>query len=73
MIVIAGIDATSAVALLQGPVGVPLGPHRTKDAAMSEAMPRWPDKAYQSAKRKDDGRAEAVLIAVAGILKDGRC
>ena len=32
----------------------------------------WPDKAALFARVKDDGRAEACLIAVAGLIKDAR-
>jgi hypothetical protein len=39
----------------------------TKDAARSEVIRRWPDKAELFARVKDDGRAEAALIALAGI------
>jgi len=52
-------------------VGIPPGKDGAKDAARSEAIRRWPDKAGLFARVKDDGRAEASLIAVAGILKSG--
>ncbi|HEY8162615.1 MAG TPA: hypothetical protein VIF34_10165 [Methylocystis sp.] len=42
-----------------------------KDAARSEAIRRWPDKAQFFARVKDDGRAEAALIAVAGLTRTG--
>lgn len=37
-----------------------------KDAARSKAVQRWPDKAELFKRVKDDGRAEACLIAYAG-------
>jgi hypothetical protein len=43
-----------------------------KDASRSEAIRRWPNHAALFARVKDDGRAEAALIAVAGLLKKGR-
>jgi crossover junction endodeoxyribonuclease RuvC len=43
-----------------------------KEAARSEAIRRWPDKAGLFAPVKDDGRAEAALIAVAGLLREPR-
>jgi crossover junction endodeoxyribonuclease RuvC len=52
-------------------VGIPPGTARGKDAARSEAIRRWPDKAALFARMKDDGRAEAALVELAG-LKWGR-
>jgi len=43
----------------------------SKDAARAEAIRRWPDHAELFARKKDDGRAEAALIAVAGLAKFG--
>lgn len=43
-----------------------------KEAARSEAIRRWPDKAALFARVRDDGRAEAALIAVAGLMREGR-
>lgn len=51
-------------------VGIPPGKDRAKDAARSEAIRRWPDKAALFARVKDDGRAESALIALAGILRE---
>jgi crossover junction endodeoxyribonuclease RuvC len=45
-------------------VGIPAGPN--KDMARSEAIRRWPANAALFARVRDDGRAEAALIAVAG-------
>ena len=53
-------------------VGIAPGKVGAKDAARSEAIRRWPDHAAQFARVKDDGRAEAALIAVAGLLREGR-
>ena len=50
-------------------VGIPPGPDGAKDAARAEAIRRWPAKATPFARAKDDGRAEAALIAVAGLLR----
>lgn len=41
----------------------------SKDASRAEAIRRWPDRAEWFARVRDDGRAEAALIAVAGMLK----
>ncbi len=50
-------------------VEIPAGKDGAKDAARSRAINRWPDKAILFARKKDDGRAEACLIAVAGLSK----
>ena len=50
-------------------VGLPAGREGAKDAARSEAIRRWPAKAGLFARVKDVGRAEAALIAVAGLQK----
>lgn len=50
-------------------IGLPVGKDGAKDAARSEAIRRWPGKAALFARVKDDGRAEAALIAVAGLMK----
>jgi crossover junction endodeoxyribonuclease RuvC len=42
----------------------------SKDAARSDAIRRWPSHAALFARVKDDGRAEAALIAVAGLLRE---
>ncbi len=52
-------------------VGIPPGRDGAKDAARSEAIRRWPGQAGLFARVKDDGRAEAALIAVAGLLRKG--
>ena len=51
-------------------VGIKPGPDGAKDAARSEAIRRWPAKAALFACSKDDGRAEAALIAVAGAMRE---
>jgi crossover junction endodeoxyribonuclease RuvC len=45
---------------------------RAKDAARGAAIARWPAKAALFARVKDDGRAEAALIALAGLMREGR-
>jgi hypothetical protein len=52
-------------------VGIPPGKEGAKDAARSEAIRRWPGQAGLFARVKDDGRAEAALIAVAGLIRKG--
>ena len=47
-------------------------PGEAKDQARSEAIKRWPDRARLFARKCDDGRAEAALIAVAGLLREKR-
>ena len=77
--VIEGVLAAAgvAVAFLTPPswkrlVGIAPGKQGAKDAARSEAIRRWPDKAALFARVKDDGRAEAALIAVAGLKREAR-
>jgi crossover junction endodeoxyribonuclease RuvC len=53
-------------------VGIAPGKDGAKDAARSQAIRRWPTKAALFARVKDDGRAEASLIAVAGLLRERR-
>jgi crossover junction endodeoxyribonuclease RuvC len=52
-------------------VGIPPGKDGAKDVARSEAIRRWPGQAELFARVKNDGRAEAGLIAVAGIMRKG--
>jgi crossover junction endodeoxyribonuclease RuvC len=51
-------------------IGIPPGRDGAKDAARSEAIRRWPDQSALFARVKDDGRAEAALIAVAGLHRE---
>jgi crossover junction endodeoxyribonuclease RuvC len=51
-------------------VGIAPGKAGAKDAARSEAIRRWPDKAGWFARVKDDGRAEAALIGLAGLIRE---
>ncbi len=51
-------------------VGLTAGRDGTKDAARSEAIRRWRDKAGLFARVKDDGRAEAALIGLVGLLQE---
>jgi hypothetical protein len=41
-------------------------------AARSEAIRRWPDRASLFAGVRYDGRADAALVAVAGLLREGK-
>jgi crossover junction endodeoxyribonuclease RuvC len=41
----------------------------SKDASRSEAKRRWPGQAALFARVKDDGQAEAALIAIAGLAR----
>jgi crossover junction endodeoxyribonuclease RuvC len=52
-------------------VGIGPGKEGAKDAARSEAIRRWPAHAALFARVKDDGRAEACLIAIAGLTRNG--
>ena len=52
-------------------IGIPPGKDGAKDAARAEAIRRWPDHAALFARVKDDGRAEAALIAIAGLKREG--
>ena len=47
--------------------GIAPGKNGAKDAARSKAIARWPERADLFARVKDDGRAEACLIAAAGV------
>jgi crossover junction endodeoxyribonuclease RuvC len=49
-------------------VGLPRG--RDKDASRAAAIQRWPAKAELFSHKKDDGIAEAALIAVAGLIRE---
>lgn len=51
-------------------VGIAPGKAGAKDAARAEAIRRWPDQAGLFARVKDDGRAEAALIALAGLRRE---
>jgi crossover junction endodeoxyribonuclease RuvC len=49
-------------------VGIPPGKDM-KDMARSNAINRWPSLAAKFARKMDDGRAEAALIGLAGLLR----
>ena len=53
-------------------VGIAPGKAGAKDAARSEAIRRWPGKAALFSRIRDDGRAEAALIGLAGIMRERR-
>ena len=50
-------------------VNIPPGKAGAKDAARAQAIGRWPKQADRFKLVKDDGKAEAALIAIAGILR----
>jgi crossover junction endodeoxyribonuclease RuvC len=50
-------------------VGISPGREGAKDLARSEAIRRWPTQAALFARKSDDGRAEAALIAIAGMIR----
>lgn len=63
----AGIPCTFiAPASWKRAVGLSLA---SKDAARAEAIRRWPCHADLFARVKDDGRAEAALVAIAGVMR----
>jgi crossover junction endodeoxyribonuclease RuvC len=51
-------------------IGIPPGKVGTKDMARSEAIRRWPHHAALFARVKDADRAEAALIAIAGLKRE---
>jgi crossover junction endodeoxyribonuclease RuvC len=51
-------------------VGLPTG--TGKDKSRSVAISRWPQHADLFARKKDDGRSDAALIAIAGLLRAGK-
>ena len=53
-------------------IGIPPGKDGAKDLARSEAIRRWPAHAGLFARVKDDGRAEAALIGLAGLARESR-
>jgi crossover junction endodeoxyribonuclease RuvC len=54
-------------------VGIPAGREGAKDRARAEAIRRWPDRAEFFARIRDADRAEAALIAAAGLIRrDGK-
>jgi crossover junction endodeoxyribonuclease RuvC len=66
----AGIPATHiAPAAWKRAIGIKQGKEGAKDAARAEAIRRFPAHAQLFARVKDDGRAEAALIGVAGLLR----
>jgi hypothetical protein len=73
--VVAGVLAAASISavLITPPAwkrAVGIGPGKDmKDASRSEAVRRWPGEAARFKRQCDDGRAEAALIGVAGLLK----
>jgi crossover junction endodeoxyribonuclease RuvC len=43
----------------------------SKDSSRSAAVRRWPTHAEFFKRKRDDGRAEAALIAIAGLIRSG--
>ena len=65
-----GIPVTFiAPAAWKNRAGIKPGKEGAKDAARSEAIRRWPAHAALFARVKNDGRAEAALIGIAGLMK----
>jgi crossover junction endodeoxyribonuclease RuvC len=52
-------------------IGLPPGKENAKDLSRSAAIARWPSKADWFARVKDNGRSDACLIALAGLMKNG--
>jgi crossover junction endodeoxyribonuclease RuvC len=48
---------------------IPAGKDGVKDMARAECCQRWLSRASLFARKRDDGRAEACLIAIAGLLR----
>jgi hypothetical protein len=66
-----GISVTMlTVPVWRRAVGLPAG--ATKEMARGEAIRRWPSRAEFSRRVRDDGRAEAALIGIAGLLREGK-
>ena len=53
-------------------VSLPPGKENAKDLSRSMAITRWPAHTNLFALKKHNGRSDAVLIAVAGMMLDGR-
>lgn len=51
-------------------IGLPTETH--KDWSRSAAIRRWPDKAELFQRVKDDGRSDAALIGVVGLIRAGK-
>ena len=52
-------------------IRLPPGAEKAKDASRAEAIRRCPSQAHMFARVKDDGRADAYLIGLAGMIKTG--
>jgi hypothetical protein len=67
-------DGPASRRTINGPriVGIPPGKDGAKDLARSKAIAIWPGEAARFARVRDHGRAEACLIGVAGLLREGR-
>ena len=49
---------------------IPAGCEGAKGAARSEASRRWPGKAACFSRKRDNGKAELALVALAGIFRE---
>jgi crossover junction endodeoxyribonuclease RuvC len=66
------LGTTKAPAAWKRAVGLPEGREGAKDAARPEAIRRWPAKAAFFARVRDVDRAEACLIALAGLRREAQ-
>jgi crossover junction endodeoxyribonuclease RuvC len=53
-------------------IGLPPGKEGAKDKSRAEALRRWPAHAQLFALNKHDGRSDAALIGLAGLVKEAR-
>lgn len=74
--VIRGVLAAAAIPTLfiqpaqwKRVVGLKPGKEGAKDQARAEAIRRWPSHAGKFALMKDDGKADAALIGLAGLIR----
>jgi len=69
----AGIPVTwLAPAQWKRAVGIPPRKDAAKDVARGKAIAIWPSEASRFARVRDHGRAEACLIGIAGLMREGR-
>jgi crossover junction endodeoxyribonuclease RuvC len=52
-------------------VGLPPGKDGAKDRSRALAISKWPAHAQLFARVRDDGRSDAALIALAGLMREG--
>jgi crossover junction endodeoxyribonuclease RuvC len=51
-------------------IGLPPGKDGAKDRSRAEAIRRWPGQAGLFARVRDNGRSDAALIGLAGLMRD---